>query len=109
MTFWTKSYDTSFLDNFHHKPFFRKRLELDKKMATASPSSSDPPTNIASGEEKDKITSENSEKTEKPSVNSDSEDKKSEDDSATRAFECNICLDTGKIFDRELHCRGQGS
>jgi len=63
-------------------------------MATASPSSSDPPTNIASGEEKDKITSENSEKTEKSSVNSDSEDKKSEDDSATRAFECNICLDT---------------
>ena len=63
------------------------------------PSSSDPPIN--SGEEKDKTASENSEKTDKPSVNSDSEDKKCDDDSATRAFECNICLDTGKIF----HCK----
>ena len=32
----------------------------------------------------------------KTDTKSDSEDKKSpEDDSATRAFECNICLDTG--------------
>ena len=65
-------------------------------MATAMPSSSDP--SIKVGEEKDKTASENSEKTDKPSANSDSEDKKCDDDSATRAFECNICLDTGKIF-----------
>jgi len=56
-------------------------------MATASPSSSDPPINI--GEEKDDATiPENSEKTDKSNVNSDSEDKKCDDDSATRAFEC---------------------
>merc|ERR1711936_382339 len=61
-------------------------------MATASPSSSDPPIN--SGEEKETDIPENSEKTDKPNVNSDSEDKKCDDDSATRAFECNICLDT---------------
>jgi len=61
-------------------------------MATASPSSSDPPIN--SGKDKDTTIPENSEKTGKSSVNSDSEDKKCDDDSATRAFECNICLDT---------------
>ena len=73
-------------------------------MATAMPSSSDPLINA--GEEKDKTTSENSEKTDKPSANSDSEDKKCDDDSATRAFECNICLDTGKFFDFKTLFRG---
>ena len=79
-------------------------------MATALAPATEPPINT---EELDETIPENSDKSENIPTNSDkksdsepksdsdtksdSEDKKSpEDDSATRAFECNICLDTGK-------------
>jgi len=77
-------------------------------MATALAPATEPPINT---EEQDETIPENSDKSENIPTNSDtksdsepkpdsdtksdSEDKKSpEDDSATRAFECNICLDT---------------
>jgi len=56
-------------------------------MATASTSTE----NLVTNEEKDENIKDNSDK---KSPKSDSEDKKEDDDSSTRAFECNICLDT---------------
>ena len=51
-----------------------------------TPESSDKKTDLGSKTDSDTKTD----------TKSDSEDKKGpEDDSATRAFECNICLDTG--------------
>lgn len=56
-------------------------------MATASTSTE----NLVTNEETDENIKDNSDK---KSPKSDSEDKKEDDDSSTRAFECNICLDT---------------
>ena len=75
-------------------------------MATALGPATESPINT---EEKPEDTPESSDKSDtktdlgsktdsdtKTDTKSDSEDKKvPEDDSATRAFECNICLDTG--------------
>lgn len=63
-------------------------------MATASTSTE----SLVNNEEKDEKIKENSDK---KSPKSDSEDKKEDDDSSTRAFECNICLDTGHFLSKD--------